>query len=201
MGHTTCVPSATRSLMPCPSSVVDSCWPACSGDRPCRRHLRQMLHYLSIRTTGLFSVPMGMTNRGDGTMMGVDVTPGVSKAIGVSVTSGGGRTHGDTGTTARPDDQGMACPIATRFIEARSASCAASASAAPATIAAANTGANVNDFESLARRQPWRGQPSPHQPALCSVQIRIGRPWTSPPPPSVERPLLFSWASGLVTRG
>lgn len=171
MGHTTCVPSATRSLMPCRSSVLDSCWPACPEDRPCRRHLRQMLSYLSIRTTGVFSVPMGMTNRGDGTMMGVDVTPGVSKAIGVSVTPGGGRTRGDTGMTARPDDQGMACPIATRFIEARSASCAASASAAPATIAAANTGANVDDFETLARRQRWRGQPWPHQPALCSVQI------------------------------
>jgi hypothetical protein len=67
---------------------------------------------------------------------------GDSKIIGGSATAGGSRTVGDTGMIGRPEDQGMACPIAIPFRKARSARCSARASGAAAGINAANTGAN-----------------------------------------------------------
>ena len=68
--------------------------------------------------------------------------PRGSKIIGASATLGGSRTVGDTGMIGHPEDQGMACPIATPFTKARSARCGARASGAAASIHAANTGAN-----------------------------------------------------------
>jgi len=73
--------------------------------------------------------------------MGIRIR-GDSKIIGGSATPGGGRTLGDTGMIAGPEDQGMACPIATPFIKGRSASYGVNASGALATIAVANTAAN-----------------------------------------------------------
>jgi hypothetical protein len=73
---------------------------------------------------GRLRVPMGIRIHGD------------SKIIGDSA------TLGDIGMIARPEDQGMACPIATPFIKGRSVSCDANASGALATIAVANTVVN-----------------------------------------------------------
>ena len=85
---------------------------------------------------------MGITIRGASKMIGVGVIPGDSRIIGIHVTAEGGRHRGDTGMTARSEDRGMACPIATPFTEARSASYDVNASGAAGSISVANTGAN-----------------------------------------------------------